>query len=104
MIEKEVEFQIAEGVFAWALYQNRAVTVPAKYFNHTLVFHPLVTRSQVIGMVVGIFVNDELAVNNLLSNLLTIILFNTARALENAFLYKKITDTNRQRLWRRQMS
>ena len=96
MIEKEVEFQVAEGVFAWALHQNRAVTVQAKYFNHTVVFHPLVTRSQVIGMVVGILVNDELAVNNVLSNLLTIILFNTARALENAFLYKKINDTNRQ--------
>ncbi len=96
IIEKEVDFQIAEGVFAWALYQNRAVTVPAKYFSHTVVFHPLVTRSQVIGMVVGILINDELAVNNALSNLLTIILLNTARALENTILYKKINDTNRQ--------
>ena len=95
MIRKEVEFQITEGVFAWALHQNRAVTVPAKYFNHTVVFHPLVTRSQVIGMMVGILVNNELAVNNILSNLLTIILFNTARALENTFLYKKINDANR---------
>ncbi len=96
MIKKEVDFQIAEGVFSWALYQNRAVTVPAKYFDKTVVFHTLVTRSQVVGMVVGILADDELAVNNLLSNLLTIILFNTARALENAILYKKINDTNRE--------
>jgi len=96
MIEKEVDFQAAEGVFAWALYQSRAVTVPAKYYSHTVVFHPLVTRSQVIGMVVGILISDELAVNNVLSNLLSIILLNTARALENAILYKKINDTNRQ--------
>ncbi len=96
MIEREVDFQISEGVFAWALYQNRAVTVPAKYFNHTVVFHPLVTRSQIIGMMVGILINDELAVNNVLSSLLTIILLNTARALENTILYKKINDTNRQ--------
>jgi two-component system sensor histidine kinase/response regulator len=95
LLEKEVDFQIDEGVFAWALHQNRAVTVPAKYFDHTVVFHPLVTRTQVIGMVVGILVNDELAVNTMLSNLLTIILFNTARALENTILYKKINDTNR---------
>jgi signal transduction histidine kinase/CheY-like chemotaxis protein len=94
VVEKEVEFQIDEGVFAWALHQSRAVTVPAKYFDHTVVFHPLVTRTQVIGMVVGILENDELSVNNMLSNLLTIILFNTARALENAILYKKIHDTN----------
>ena len=96
MVKKEVDFQIAEGVFSWALYQNRAVTVPAKYFKKTVVFHVLVTRSQVVGMVVGILADDELAVNNLLSNLLTIILFNTARALENAILYKKINDTNRE--------
>ena len=95
MIKKEVDFQIAERVFSWALYQNRAVTVPAKYFDKTVVFHTLLTRSQVVGMVVGILADDELAVNNLLSNLLTIILFNTARALENAILYKKINDTNR---------
>ncbi len=95
LIKKEVDFQIDEGIFAWALHQNRAVTVPAKYFKHTVVLHPLVTRSQVIGMVAGILVNDELAVNNALSNLFTIILFNTARALENAFLYKKINDTNK---------
>ncbi|MGA2331534.1 MAG: response regulator [Syntrophales bacterium] len=96
MIRKEVDFQIAEGVFSWALYQNRAVTVPAKYFKKTVVFHALVTRSQVVGMVVGILADDELVVNNVLSNLLTIVLSNTARALENAILYKKINDTNRE--------
>ena len=96
MIRKEVDFQISEGVFSWALYQNRAVTVPAKYFKKTVVFHALVTRSQVVGMVVGILADDEFAVNNVLSNLLTIILSNTARALENAILYKKINDANRE--------
>ena len=96
MIRKEVDFHIAEGVFSWALYQNRAVTVPAKYFKKTVVFHALVTRSQVVGMAVGILADDELVVNNVLSNLLTIILSNTARALENAILYKKINDTNRE--------
>ncbi|MGZ3579175.1 MAG: ATP-binding protein, partial [Syntrophales bacterium] len=96
MIKKEVDFQIAEGVFSWALYQNRTVTVPAKYFKKTVVFHALVTRSQVVGMVVGILADDELVVNNVLSNLLTMILSNAARALENAILYKKINDTNRQ--------
>ena len=96
MIRKEVDFHIAEGVFSWALYQNRAVTVPAKYFKKTVVFHALVTRSRVIGMVVGILADDELVVNNVLSNLLTIILSNTARALENAVLYTKINETNRE--------
>ncbi|MEN6319887.1 MAG: response regulator [Syntrophaceae bacterium] len=96
LIRKEVDFQISEGVFAWALYQNRVVTVPAKYFDHTVVFHPLITRSQVMGMMVGILINNELTVNNILSNLLTIIVANTARALENSILYKKINDANRQ--------
>ncbi|MFB3925993.1 MAG: response regulator [Syntrophales bacterium] len=94
-IEKEVDFQISEGVFAWALYQNRAVIVPSRYFGRKLVLHTLVTASQVMGMFVGVLDDRDFTINSILSNLLTIILFNTARALENAALYKKINDHNR---------
>jgi signal transduction histidine kinase len=95
VIQKEIDIQIQEGTFAWALYQNRAVKVPSKHFGHSLVLHSLATRSHVIGMFVGVQDGDEQAVTNASFNLLTVLLFNTAHALENADLYKKISDQNR---------
>ena len=95
LIQKELDFQIAEGTFAWTIYQNRAVAVPAKYFKQPLVFHPLVTRSRVVGMFVGVMGADEFAVTNISSTLLTIILFGSAHALENSALYQKINEQNR---------
>jgi two-component system sensor histidine kinase/response regulator len=94
MIEKEIDFQIDEGSFAWAVHQNRAVTIPSRYFRHPLVFHPLVTRSRVVGMFAGVLVDDKLTLDEVSANLLTLILFNSAHALENLSLYQKINDQN----------
>jgi len=95
LIQKEVDIQIAEGTFAWALQQNRAVTVPTEHPGHTLVFHPLATRSHVVGVFVGLVAGDETTITGLSTNLLTVILFNTAHALENSVLYRQISDQNR---------
>ena len=95
-IQKEIDNQIAEGVFAWALNQNRAVSVPSLHIGKILVLHPLITHSQVIGMFTGILTEHESYLNNIFSKLLTVILFNTARAIENADLYREINDHNRR--------
>jgi signal transduction histidine kinase/CheY-like chemotaxis protein len=94
-IRKELDFQIDKGIFAWAVHQNRAVMVPAKYFKHPLVFHPLATPSCVVGMFLGVLDGEASPIAGVLSNLLTVILFSTAHALENATLYRKINDQNR---------
>ncbi len=94
MVEKEVDYQISDGVFAWALHQNRLVILPSAFYGRKIVFHSLRTASQVMGMFVGILKDMNVKINNILSNLLTIIFFNTARSLENATLYKKISDHN----------
>jgi two-component system, sensor histidine kinase and response regulator len=95
VIQTEIDVQVSEGVFAWALNQNRAVSVPSKHVGKTLVLHPLMTRSQVIGMFVGILSDRETHLNSILSKLLTITLFNTSRSLENADLYRKLNEYNR---------
>ncbi len=94
-LEREIDRQIDEGVFAWALHQNRAVTVPARHIGQTIVLHSIMTRSRVIGMFVGILNENETHLNSILNKLLTIILFNTARTIENIELYRSINEHNR---------
>jgi K+-sensing histidine kinase KdpD len=95
MIEKEVDCLISEGVFAWALRQNRTVIIPSSYADRKIVMHALVTASQTLGMFVGVLNGKDINVNRVLSDLLTIIFFNTARSVENAMLFRKIQDDNR---------
>lgn len=89
-VQEEIDHQIQEGVFSWALRQNRAVMVPAREKKTSVILHSLSTRTNVLGMFVGLLPKQQTTLNNFVSDLLTIILFNTARALENGALYKKI--------------
>lgn len=91
----EVDLTIGDGTFAWSLAQTRPVLVSSKYLGKTLILHPLATRTRVFGMFAGIVSGDGLALNSVSLNLLSIILLNTAGALENSVLYKKINDQNR---------
>ena len=91
----EVDLTIADGTFAWSLAQTRPALVSSKYLGKTLILHPLATRTQVFGMFAGIVTGEGLVLNAVAMNLLSIILFNTASALENLALYKKINDQNR---------
>lgn len=95
LLQKELELQIEKGHFAWALQQNRNLMVSTRYFGHPMVLHPLVTRSNVVGLFAGLLQEKKDALNDMESNLLTLILFNTAQGLENAILYRKINEQNR---------
>ena len=95
LLQQEVDLQIGEGTFAWALNQNRSVLVPARNYGNTLVLHALATRSKVLGMFVGVLPEEALQVTDASLNLLSIILLNCANALESAALYRKINDQNR---------
>jgi signal transduction histidine kinase/CheY-like chemotaxis protein len=95
LLQQEVDLQIGEGTFAWALNQNRSVLVPARNYGNTLVLHALATRSKVLGMFVGVLPEEALQVTDASLNLLSIILMNCGNALESAALYRKINDQNR---------
>ena len=94
-LSQEVDCQIAEGVFAWALHQNRTVMVPAANTGHTLVFHVLATRARVVGMFAGVLAGDEFLVTEESKSLLSILMLNTAYALESSTLYHQVNDQNR---------
>ncbi len=95
LLQKELESQIEEGHFAWALQQNRSLIVSPRYFDLSLILHPLVTRSNVVGLFAGILPKEKQTLNEMESNFLTLVLFNTAQGLENAMLYQKINEQNR---------
>lgn len=94
LLQKELDLQIEKGHFAWALQQNRNLTVWPTYFDSPLILHPLVTRSNIVGLFAGILPKEKHTLNEMESNLLTLILFNTAQGLENAILYQKINEQN----------
>ena len=92
---REVDCQIAEGIFAWALHQNRTVMVPSANTGHTLVFHVLATRARVVGMFAGVLAGDEFLVTEESKSLLSILMLNTAYALESSTLYHQVNNQNR---------
>ncbi|MEW5976631.1 MAG: response regulator [Acidobacteriota bacterium] len=94
-IQKELDAQIAEGTFSWALTQNRTVLVPSRHFGHLIVFHVLATRSSVVGMFVGILAGDELHVTEVSKGLLSVLMQNCSYAIESLGLYQKINEQNR---------
>ncbi|MCC6397547.1 MAG: response regulator [Bacteroidetes bacterium] len=94
ILQTEIDRHIDEGTFAWALNQNRALVVPARTFTTSVVLHGLSTRSRVVGMFIGVLPNTEQIISDVPLNLLSILLFTCANALENASLYKKVRDYN----------
>ncbi|MFQ5469888.1 MAG: ATP-binding protein [Gammaproteobacteria bacterium] len=93
-IQNEIDYQVAEGTFAWALNQTRAVVNQSVNPDDTAVLHVLATRSRVRGVFVGILKNDIGELKDASLSLLSMILFSTANALESYELYKIINEQN----------
>jgi signal transduction histidine kinase len=53
-IREELEVQIRDGVFAWALRRAHPVIVPAPMLNGSVMLHALATRSRVTGIFLGV--------------------------------------------------
>jgi two-component system cell cycle sensor histidine kinase/response regulator CckA len=95
-IKDEVEFLIGNGTFAWVLRENRAVLVSTKDFQRKLVLHVMTTHARIRGMFVGILPADESNIPGVSIALLSIILLNSANALESFELYRIIQNARDQ--------
>jgi signal transduction histidine kinase len=93
-VEKEVLYQIEQGNFAWALRQSRPLVVPDQNSDSELILHRVATKSRVAGMFVGRFEGDVHKVLVEQLNLISIILSNTAYAIENGSLFKHVQNQN----------
>ncbi len=94
LIQDEVDREIENGTFAWALNRNRAVVIKNPSHDHLLVFHVLASKTRVRGMFVGRVLSGGAPVNETVLYPLSVILQNTANALESAALYKMIWEQN----------
>ncbi|NGZ28587.1 MAG: response regulator [Magnetococcales bacterium] len=89
LFEKLVE----GGEFAWALRQNQVVRVQESA-HRVVILHALATQQSISGMFMGV-VEDHLdRLSSPAMNLLSILLNNTASALENARLQQRLQEAN----------
>ena len=95
-IKDEVEFLIGNGTFAWVLRENRAVLVSTKDFQRKLVLHVMTTHARIRGMFVGILPADESNIPGVSIALLSLVLLNSANALESFELYRIIQNARDQ--------
>ncbi len=94
LIQTEVDREIENGTFAWALNRNRAVVIKVPSEDHLLIFHVLTTKTRVRGMFVGRVLSGDKPINETALYPLSVILQNTSNALESAALYKMIWEQN----------
>jgi len=94
-LQKEIDEQIENGSFAWAVNQNRPVVVKSKRYGKSLILHVLATKSKVSGMFAGILTREDKDIQETVLYPLSIILQNTSYAIEAASLHKLISDQNK---------
>ena len=88
-LQHEIDKQIEEGTFGWALNQTKAVVVTSTQ-GGPLILHAVATRSKIVGMFVGLIANDDDELLDAPLILLSLLLFSTANALANHALYQFI--------------
>ncbi|MDH5763129.1 MAG: ATP-binding protein [Nitrospinota bacterium] len=94
IIQGEVDFRIEDGTFAWAVNQNRPVIIQGAIEGRDLILHVLSTKQRVRGMFVGLISDAPPHLDETLRYTLSIIMQNTANALESVALYNLFQETN----------
>ncbi len=93
-IQDEVDTLIDNGTFAWVIREKRPVIVSPKNLDRRLILHALTTTSRTRGMFIGVFKGDEKDIPHTSLSLLSIVLLNSANALESLELYSMIKEIN----------
>jgi signal transduction histidine kinase/DNA-binding response OmpR family regulator len=94
-LQKEIDEQVENGNFAWAVNQNRPVVVKSKGYGKSLILHALATKSKVRGMFAGILTHEDKDIQETILYPLSIILQNTSYAIEAASLHNLISEQNK---------
>ena len=93
-IENQVGYMIDEGFFAWAIREKRGVTISSHDHSRQLILHVIATYSRIRGMFVGLLPDKKNAIPDTSLTLLSIILLNTANALESLEFYRLLRNQN----------
>ena len=93
-IRDEVEQMIDQGYFAWAIREKRGVTISSRDHSRKFVLHVVTTYSRIRGMFVGLLPGKNSKIPDTSLTLLSIILLNTANALESIEFYSLLRNQN----------
>jgi two-component system, sensor histidine kinase and response regulator len=94
-VEAEVAHQVAEGTFAWSLYQNRPIVVPGHGLGAWVVLHVIATPSRVVGMFVASLPEGTSFLPDVVQKVLSIVLGQCASVVETSALYGELARYNR---------
>jgi signal transduction histidine kinase/ActR/RegA family two-component response regulator len=92
-IEIQVNRMIDDGVLAWAIREKHGLTI-SSHDSRQLILHAIATSSRIRGLFVGLLPNQKNAITDRSQTLLSIILLNTANALESHELYRLLRNQN----------
>ena len=94
IMEEEVEYMIDKGFFAWAVRERRGVTITSRDHSRQFLLHVISTYSRIRGMFVGLLPAAKEIIPDTSLTLLSIILLNTANALESFEFYRLLRNQN----------
>ncbi len=93
-IQKEVEHMIEQGYFAWAIREKRGVLISSKDHSRKFILHVIATYSRIRGMFIGLLPEKNSGIPDTSLTLLSIVLLNTANALESLEFYSLLRNQN----------
>jgi signal transduction histidine kinase len=93
-VGNEVEHMIENGLFAWAVREKRGVFITSRDHTRKFILHVVATYSRIRGMFVGLLPFEDSIIPDTSLTLLSIILLNTANALESLEFYSLLRNQN----------
>ncbi|MDD5167800.1 MAG: ATP-binding protein [Syntrophales bacterium] len=92
-IQNEIDYLIEDGTFAWVLREKRPIIVSCSD-HRKIMLHVMATTSRIRGVYVGLMCHDEQPIPIASLSILSIILLNSANAIESFELYGTIREIN----------
>ena len=93
-IQEEVDHMIERGYFAWAIREKRGVLISSKDHSRKFILHVIATYSRIRGMFIGLLPEKNSGIPDTSLTLLSIVLLNTANALESLEFYSLLRNQN----------
>lgn len=90
-LQPEIDQCIEDGTFAWALHEKRPVVLSTSD-HKKLLLHVMATSTRIRGMFVGLLSPNGQPIQNTSLSLLSIVLLNSANAIESFELYRTIRE------------
>ncbi len=93
-MEDQVGYMIEKGSFAWAIRERRGIAISSHDHSRQLMLHVIATSSRIRGMFVGLLPDKENIIPDKSQTLVSLILLNTAIAVESLEYHKLLSDQN----------